>query len=698
MGSGIRIGVDVGGTFTDLVALDEDSGDSSLVKLPSSPGDPSEAVLEGFRQLGEIRPERIASFVHASTVGTNLFLGQLGLDVPRGALVTTAGFRDVLEIGRQRRADLYDPFFERPEPLIERHLRFTVDERMSAAGEALRAINEHEVRAVAGQLREQGVDAVAIVFLHAYTNPLHESIAKDILAEELPDRVIVASHEVDPEYREYERTSTTVVNCLLIPVLSRYLRRIQRELQKAGVHAPIHVMQSNGGLSTVEMACTIPVATIESGPATGVLASAHWSRMLGIERTLSFDMGGTTAKAGAIINGLPQMTSEVEVGGRVHSGRAVRGSGYPVRYPFVDLAEVSGGGGTIAWVDHGNQLGVGPLSAGADPGPACYGQGGEAPTVTDANLLLGRLSPAGLSGGEIALYRDAAEESLRRKIAKPLGITLEQAAQGIIEIVNQHMMRALRLVSIERGHDPRDFAMLAFGGAGPMHAAFLARELGVGKRGLPQSVVIPPSPGLFSALGLLLADFRHDFVRSIMQQASELHPRRLAEAFREVEREAIGVLRREGFAPSQAVLDRRLHLRYLGQSYELAVPIAEDMRQAVDLFHRRHQETYGYAAQGEPVEVVNVHVVARGVTEKPQLREAPLTESRPSPQAIIDRREVFFEETGWEETEIYARHGLRPGNRIEGPAIVEQYDATVVIPPGCSGQVDGFSNLHLQLR
>jgi len=698
MGSGIRVGVDVGGTFTDLVAIDEHSGDTSTIKLLSTPGDPSQAVLEGFRQLEAIRPESIASFVHASTVGTNLFLGQVGLNVPRGALVTTAGFRDVLEIGRQRRADLYDPFFERPKPLIDRHLRFTVDERISAAGEVLTAVSEHEVRAVARQIREQAVDAIAIVFLHAYANPTHESITKHILAEELPDRVIVASHEVDPEYREYERTSTTVINCLLIPVLSRYLRRIEEELQRAGVHAPIHVMQSNGGLSTVEMACRIPVATIESGPATGVLASAHWSRMLGTERTLSFDMGGTTAKAGAIINGLPEMTSEYEIGGRVHSGRAVRGSGYPVRYPFVDLAEVSGGGGTIAWVDHGNQLRVGPLSAGADPGPACYGLGGEAPTVTDANLVLGRLSPDGLSGGQITLSADATEESLGRKIAEPLGITLEQAAQGIIEIVNQHMMRALRLVSIERGHDPRDFAMLAFGGAGPMHAAFLASDLGIGQRGLSQSVIIPPSPGLFSALGLLLADFRHDFVGSILQQASELHPYRLEEAFSEMERQAMGVLRREGFEHSQIALDKRLHLRYLGQSYELSVPIAEDLKQAVELFHRRHQETYGYADQDEPVEVVNVHVVARGVTEKPQIRRARLTESGPPSQAIIGRRQVYFEETGWEETDIYARRGLRPGNRIVGPAIVEQYDATTVVPPGCCGQVDGFSNLCLQLQ
>jgi N-methylhydantoinase A len=411
---------------------------------------------------------------------------------------------------------------------------------------------------------------------------------------------------------------------------------------------------------------------------------------------LSFDMGGTTAKAGAIINGMPQMMTEYEVGGRVHSGRAVKGSGYPVRYPFVDLAEVSGGGGTIAWVDHGNQLKVGPLSAGADPGPACYGQGGEAPTVTDANLALGRLNPCGLSGGEVALFPEPGEESLRCKIADPLGITLEEAAHGIIDIVNQHMMRALRLVSIERGHDPRDFGMLAFGGAGPMHAPFLARDLGIGMRGMGQPIVIPPSPGLFSALGLLLADFRHDFVRSIMQQASQLHPRRLAELFRELEREAAGALRREGFVPSQIVLDRRLHLRYLGQSYEIAVPLTEALGQAVDQFHRRHQEMYGYAAQGEPVEVVNAHVIARGMAEKPQFSRVSATDFRPSPQAVTDRREVFFEETGWNETDIYARDRLRPGDCIEGPAIVEQYDATTVIPHGCHGRVDGFANLCLQ--
>ncbi|MHC1588863.1 MAG: hydantoinase/oxoprolinase family protein [Methermicoccaceae archaeon] len=683
-----RIGIDTGGTFTDLVAFDEESGKTFLIKSPSTPSEPSEGVIEAFRRLMRKNRGRVVLFVHASTIGTNIFLGQMGLRLPKGALITTSGFRDVLEIGRQRRAELCNPFFERPKRLIEPELRFTIDERMDFRGHPIKEVNEAEVKLLAQRIKDEGVETIAISFLHAYANFEHEKRVEEILKKELPTAVITASHEVDPEYREYERTSTTVVNSLLIPVVSGYLENLIKMLEELDTIAPFYVMQSNGGLTTVETASKLPVATIESGPATGVIASAYWSRLLGLKNVLSFDMGGTTAKAGTVIMGVPEMVSEYEVGGKTHSGSIVKGSGYPVRYPFIDLAEVGAGGGTIAWVDQGI-LRVGPLSAGADPGPACYGRGGENPTVSDANLILGRLNPASLSGGAIEVLPELAEKSLREKVAEPLDISPIQAANGIIKIVNSHMMRALSLVSIERGYDPRSFTLLAFGGAGPMHAPFLAEGLGI------ESTVIPPSPGVFSALGLILADFRHDFVRSVMKQGSEIAHAWLEKTFNEMEEEAVETLRKEGFTLDRIVLERKLAIRYVGQSYELVVPMQKSFEAAVDSFHLRHREIYGYAAKDEPIEVVNTHLVALGIARKPEFRKMHLKLERIPPEALITKRDVFFEETGWKETPVYSRNALLAGNRIEGPAIIEQYDSTTVIPPRWDAIVDELSNLKL---
>lgn len=690
MSTDYRIGVDVGGTFTDLVAFNEKNEQIFLVKLPSTPYDPSKGAIDTIRELLVRHPGSISQIIHASTVGTNLFLGQQGLNFPKGALVTTKGFRDVLEIGRQKRAELYNPFFQRPKPLIERQMRFVVDERIDFQGEVLKPVDEAQVRELAIKIRQEGSETVAIAFLHSYANPAHEKQVCDILTQEIPGTVIVASYQVDPAYREYERISTTVVNSLLIPVVSRYLENLGEELQMLGIESPLYIMQSNGGLATVEMASKLPVATIESGPATGVTATAYWSRLLGIQKVLSFDMGGTTAKAGVVIDGTTQTVSECEVGGVVHSGRSVKGSGYPVRYPFIDLAEISGGGGTIAWIDHANALVVGPTSAGADPGPACYGKGGQNPTITDANLLLGRLSPTGLSGSAMEIYPELAELAIKEKIADPLNISAVQAASGILEIINNHMMRALRLVSIERGHDPRDFSMLAFGGAGPMHAAFLSEGMGI------KDIFIPPNSGVFSALGLMLADFRHDFVRSIMKKTSQLDIQLLEATLNDMEQEATDILFHEGFAPNRVLLEKNLALRYLGQSYELTVPFTGNLEQGVQLFHQRHQETYGYASPKEPTEVVNAHLVARGLTQKPEFEKASLEYSDPPTESLAKRRMAYFEQMNWVEVPIYTRTGLLSGNHINGPAIIEQYDATSVIPPSWNVTVDEFSNLHLR--
>lgn len=690
MTAAYRIGVDVGGTFTDMVAIEEETGEPLFIKTPTTPGDPSVGVLQAVGELVSRKPGGVTMIVHASTVGTNLFLGQLGLDMPAGALITTRGFRDVLEIGRQRRPELYNAFFRRPKPLIPRELRFTVDERINFRGEIVRGLDEAEVHALASELRSRDVEAVAIALLHSYANPRHEEQVRDILRQDLPGAAIVASHEVDPAYREYERTSTTVINSLLIPVVSRYLGRLAEGLLSQGIGAPLYIMQSNGGLATVDVASRLPVATIESGPATGVTAAAEWGQMTGTDRILSFDMGGTTAKAGIVIDGTPRTINECEIGGSVHGGRTVKGSGYPVRYPFVDLAEVSCGGGTIAWIDEADALMVGPVSAGADPGPACYGRGGESPTITDANLVLGRLGRGALSGGAVRLHADTAEVAIDARIARPLGISVIEAAHGILEIVNTHMMRALRLVSIERGHDPRDFTMVAFGGAGSMHAALLAEGMGIGR------VLIPPASGVFSAYGLLMADFRHDFAASVMAESSKVADRDLAEVFERLEREAVAMLEGEGFGPDAMVLERALEMRYVGQSYELTVDMREGKEHTVKQFHDRHRDVYGYASEDEPTEIVTARLTARGMTPKHRLSAMPSEGERPPRQALLENRDVFFAPQGWRETMVYARDALRPGNQITGPAIIEQYDATTVLPPGWRATVGELLDLRLE--
>ena len=678
-----RIGVDVGGTFTDLIAAEEGAGGLVPVKVLSTPRAPADGVLAAFHQLLTSRPGRPTYLVHASTIGTNLFLGQVGLDLPRAALLTTEGFRDVLEIGRQRRAELYNLFYQRPRPLIDRRLRIGIPERIDAGGRVVRPLDEGAVGAAAARLAAERIEAVAIAFLHGYANPDHERRAKTILQAALPDAVIVASHEVDPEYREYERTSTTVISALLSPVVSRYLRGLSARLRAEGHVLPLYAMQSSGGITTIEGAAATPATLIESGPAAGVVGAAALGRRLGYSRVLSFDMGGTTAKAGVVIGGRPEVVPEYEVGGTVHAGRIVRASGYPVRAPFIDLAEVSAGGGTVAWVD-GAALRCGPLSAGADPGPACYGRGGDRPTVTDAHLLLGWLSPRGLLGGRMPLATEAAERAMAR-VAGPLGMDQTATAAGIVRVVNAQMVRALRIVSLERGFDPREMVAIAFGGAGPMHAAALADELGV------REVVIPPNPGLFSAVGLLAADLRCDRVESVMRPFEQVDPKTLEARFRRLEAEA-----REGVSDGggrrEVVLQRALDLRYVGQSYELTVPGAVPLPAAAEAFRTRHTEIYGYAPPREPVEVVNARVTALGIMPPLSLWEAP---AGPRASDRAGTRRACFDGR-WLEVPVAARRGLDSGRALPGPAVVEEDEATVIVPPGWSARPGEAGTLHLR--
>ncbi len=656
------VGIDVGGTFTDLVCFD--GKDFRVVKVPTTPKKPADGVLNALRGL---EVGKIEVIVHATTLGTNMFLGQEHLTPPKIALVTTKGFRDVLEIGRQRRPDLYDLFFEKPKPLVRRRDRFEVEERIDAKGRILVPLREEDLVELAERLK--GYEVIVISFINSYVNPVHEEKAKEII-ERLCDADVVTSHEIDPEHKEFERTSTAVVNAYLRPMMGRYLNDLLSSLRRMGFRGAFYVMQSSGGLASVECAVKKPAMFIESGPSAGAVAVAYFSRLTGDRRAIGFDMGGTTAKASTIIDHEPTVTTEYEVGGKVHAGRIVKGSGYPVRFPFVDLAEVSAGGGTVAWVDEGGALRVGPMSAGADPGPACYGKSDRA-TVTDANLVLGRIGEK--LGSGMRLRKDLAEKAIGR-LADALGMDVVEVAHGIIRMANTVMAKALRMVTVERGHDPKDFTMFVFGGAGPLHGVELGEELGV------RSVVIPPKAGVFSAYGLLLTDFRVDRVRGWLRDLKE---EEMEEEFERLRREAM-----EEVVGKNVRVIRSLDVRYRGQSYELNVPWM-GLERSIEAFHEKHEALYGFRMDDD-VEVVNLRVTVMGEFEKPRLREGREEEYEPKPDSY---REVFFGD--WIETPIFSREKLKPGARFEGPAVVESYDSTALIPPNFSAFVDRWMCLRV---
>ncbi len=676
-----RTGVDIGGTFTDIVFLDEESGELRVTKVLTTPKRPSQAVLLGLGESG-VDLSDISTLVHATTLGTNMFLGQEGLVPPKVALITTKGFRDVFEIGRQRRPELYNLYFEKPPPLVKRRDRYEVEERIDAWGNVITPLNEKEAAELADQLCQKGYEVVAISFLHSYINPVHEERMLEILRERCPELDVILSSRVNPEHKEYERTSTTVVNAFLRKLLSTYLTNLERELRSKGFEGRLLVMQSSGGVSKVEYAVERPAAFIESGPAAGAVAVAYYSKLIGDERVIGFDMGGTTAKASTVIGGEPTITTEYEVGGKVHAGRLVKGSGYPVRFPFIDLAEVSAGGGTIAWIDEGGALRVGPISAGAEPGPACYGKGGDKATITDANFLLGRLGER-LAGGSLILRKELAEKAIGN-LAVQLGLEMEETAMGIIKLANTVMAKALRIVTVERGHDPRDFVMYVFGGAGPLHGVELAKELEA------MEVLIPLHPGVFSAFGLLLTDYRVDVVRSVMRLAEEVDASEIEDSLGELEAEAGKEL--EGVREVHAVPS--LDMRYRGQAYDLNVPWRGSIDEAIRDFHVIHGRMYGFSSPDEPVEIVNVRLALIGSLRKPSFPRREVKEYSPEPEGT---RSVYFEEEGWLETKVYSREKLRLGATLDGPAVVEEYDSTTLVPPDHRLIVDEFGNLRVRV-
>lgn len=689
----LRVSVDVGGTFTDLVSLDEETGELVNIKVPSVPTNPEEGVIDAFKMFLDGRKKPSIRMVgHATTIATNALFGQIDLRLPRIGLITTKGFRDVIEIGRQRRAEVYNLFFQRPPMLVERRHRYEVEERIGADGEVLVPLNLDDVEKALRNLEDEGVESLAIGLINSYVNGSHEVKILEMARQHLPKVNLSASSQVSGGYREYERFSTAVVNAVLIPIIHTYVSQLALDLKVIGVSAPLYVMQSNGGMAAAEIVADKPVTIVESGPASGVTAAAWLGDLFDKSKVISFDMGGTTAKAGTVRERVPEVVPEYEVAGKVHMGRLLKGSGYPVRYPFIDLAECSAGGGTIAWVDEGGALNVGPTSAGANPGPACYGKGGSQPTITDANLVLGRLNPENLLDGSMRIYQRNARLSLK-KLGVELDMGVEEVAASVVRISNSMMSKILRIVSVERGFDPRRFTLVAFGGAGPMHACPLAAELDI------QDILVPPNPGMFSALGLLTADLFQDYSRPLVSKIDDVDSSGINAAFEEMEEEGRVALLSEGVESGDISLHRRIDLRYLGQSYELTIdanvaPGDELISSVASRYHKRHEEIYGYSAPDETVEVVNIRLRAIGLMAKPCFAE------RAGPhdyEGSVDRRLVYFEDdNSWVETPVYSRSSIGEGFSREGPAVIEQYDSTTVVYPGWDIRVDRFGVLHLR--
>ena len=705
---GWRIGVDIGGTFTDVAVLDEASGRAGIAKVSTTPHDFGAAVIEGARAAIDeygIVPEAVTLLSHATTVVTNALLEAKGANV---ALVATRGFRDVLEIRRSARANLYDLFQDAPAVLVPRRRRLEVTERIDAQGEIVTALDEAEIDALIDSVRGFGeVQAVAVCLMFSFLNDVHERRIGERLRAALPGIPVFLSSEILPEIREFERTSTTAVCAYVGPVLASYLERLAAALAELDLPV-LHVMGSNGGILDVAETLRVPAAAVESGPAAGVIAAQRLGDQIGRANVISFDMGGTTAKASLIENGRIETTSEYEVGGQGNVGRWLHGTGHPIRVPVIDLAEVSAGGGSIAWIDPGGALRVGPQSAGAEPGPACYGRGGDHPTVTDANVVLGHLSRTHLLGGRLPIDAAAAEAAVRAHVADPLGQGIMEAAAGIVSVVNHGMAEALRIVSVERGHDAREFSLVAFGGAGPVHAAALAEELDI------PEVVIPPIPGGFSALGLVATDLRRDWSHTFYSPIESIDPDALDRRLAELERSARAMLRDAGIAEPDRIVERAADCRYTKQAYELTVPLARGTvtRETLDAlareFHAQHLRTYGHQNPNESVQMVNVRVTATGRMPRVEFRAwaanpgGGTTEKNAGAAGggamtgdrVEAEREVWFGEPIL--CPVIGRHDLAcgpcggsgVGTARPGPFIVEEMDCTVVVPPGWSASLD----------
>lgn len=693
---GLRLGVDIGGTFTDLAVVDEETGEQTTYKLSSTPSDYSAAVIEAIKTLSTdhgISPSSLSFLSHATTVVTNAILESKGA---RAALITTDGFRDILEIRRQSRAKLYDIFQPPPQVIIPRHLRLEVSERIDAYGDVYKPLDESELDRIVAFLKAHEVKSVAVSLLFSFLNPVHEEAIGEILRRELPHVRTFLSSEVLPEMREYERTSTVAVCAYVAPVLEGYLNRLS-EFLSTDDYPPLYLTGSSGGVFSVDEGLRVPAMLTESGPAAGVTATVALGNVLGLDRLISFDMGGTTAKASLINNGEVSVTTEYEVGGAGNVRRWLQGTGYPIKVPVVDLAEVSAGGGSIAWLDDAGGLRVGPQSAGASPGPACYGLGGREPTVTDADAALGYLDPKHFLGGRMGLSLESASRAIAKTVGEPLGLDQMQAAQGIVDIVNSNMADAIRMISIERGHDPREYALVAFGGAGPVHAGRIGEELGIKK------VIIPPNPGVFSAMGLVCTDLKRDYVRSLYTlMAKEGVDDKMRQVRDEITVEARDMLARSGIREESWEFRYSMDMRYGHQAYELTVPVENSEIEAgalddiAERFHAQHFTTYDYNAPEEPIQLVNLRVSAIGKFGADFIASRNVSSNgrgiRPRSQ-----REVYFKESGQTSCPVYDRGELYPGVKIPGPAVIQESSSTVIVYPNQQAEATEFGTIEIRL-
>lgn len=681
-----RLGIDIGGTFTDFCLFNQKSGEILKFKTSSTPRDPSDAIEMGIREIIDkfnFKPESIEYLAHGTTVATNAVIEQSGA---KAGLITTDGFKDLLEIARQKRPSLYDLSEDKPQPLIPRQRRLEVIERMNYQGRVVRALNEESVLEALKELKNQKVEAVAICFLNSYINAEHEDKVKQIVIERFPEAFVSVSSEVVPEFREYERLSTTCLNAYLGPVIRRYMANFLDKIKKIGISVKPFITQSNGGIMSVVTAQKYPVRTALSGPAAGVMGAIFTSHLAGFENIITFDMGGTSTDVCLIENGNPKLSTDRNV------------SGVPCKIPMVDVNAVGAGGGSIAWVDQGMMLKVGPKSAGAFPGPACYSLGGNEPTVTDANVILGRLNPEVLLEGRMKIERSLAEEAVHSRLCDLIDMDLHAAASGILKVVVSNMVRAVRVVSVERGYNPKDFVLVAYGGAGPLHAVAVARELEIRK------VMIPTAPGILCAMGLLATDIKSDYVKTVMELGVPEAAPAIDREFKQIRKDAVKWLESEGITTGRQSINWFLDMRYARQNYELMIPIEdavttgitpELIQEAVNNFHKSHQLSYGYANQDEQVLIVNCRARSVGDVPKPALHKIDSGTKMVSTQ---EYREVFYQDQTPVKTPIMHRRDIGPGFACKGPLIVEQMDSTVVVPPGDGVVVDEYGNLIIHLK
>ncbi len=663
-----RVAMDIGGTFTDFVIFDgTDGGAVSSGKVLTTPANPADGVLEGLKQFVS-EPAGLEFLVHGTTVGLNAFLERKGT---RPLLVMTAGLRDAYSIARHDRKELYALRYRKPERLVPRRDVVEVVERLRWDGSVDVPLDRASVDALVERLREDRVEAVAICLLHSYVNPAHELELRELLLPELPDLSITLSHEIAREWREYERASTAVLNAYIAPRVERYLGTLERELTGLSISSPLHVMQSNGGITTARSAREEPIQTLLSGPVGGTMGGAALARATGRRNLLCIDMGGTSFDLSLVVDGEPTVSTETEL------------EGLPVLMPLVDIHTIGAGGGSLAWLEAGG-LRVGPQSAGADPGPACYGRGGTQPTVTDANLFLGRLDPSYFLGGRMTLDHDAAERALS-SVAADVGLTTTELAEGMLAIVNARMADAMRTITVRQGIDPREYALVAFGGAGPMHAVWLAEELEIGE------VIVPWSPGTFSAWGMLQTDLRHDVVRSFYRPLAELDHAEVDEAYAALREEADALLEREDVVPGDRYFQRSADMRYVGQEYTVNVPVAEKSAlEAVDAsFHEAHRVRYGHSTPGAPVEFVNLRIAGMG---RIGTSVTPHGAAADGSDPLLGRRAVVF--GGVEhDTPVLLRDRMSAGRHYDGPAVIEEASSTTVVPPGHQARIDEHGNM-----